>query len=61
MLFDGFNESVNIVLPVEAKKAQPFPIGISVSTEAVPVVLAVNETKLNETMPENIALANTSA
>ena len=62
MLFEGFNESVNILLPAEAKKAQPFPMGISVSTEAVPVVLAVNETKLNETMPENnTAHANTSA
>jgi hypothetical protein len=53
MLFGGFNESVNIRLPAEAKMAQPFPMGLLASIEAVPVVLAGNETKLNETMPEN--------
>ncbi|MCX6674590.1 MAG: hypothetical protein NTY37_12520 [Methanothrix sp.] len=58
MLFEGFNESVNIKLPVEAKTAQPFPLGLMVSTKAVPVVSAgnetmVNETRLNETVPEN--------
>ena len=31
MLFEGFNESVNIKLPAEAKKAQPFPMGLIVS------------------------------
>ena len=31
MLFEGFNESVNIKLPAEAKKAQPFPRGLIVS------------------------------
>lgn len=58
MLFEGFNESVIIKLPAEAKKAQPFPMGLMVSTQAVPVVSTgnetmVNETLLNETMPEN--------
>ena len=45
MLFEGFNESVNIKLPAEAKKAQPFPMGLMVSTKAVPVVPVGNETK----------------
>lgn len=58
MLFEGFNESVNIKLPAEAAKAQPFPLGLMVSAKAVPVVQASNETSVNEsvpneTMPEN--------
>ncbi|MCX6676508.1 MAG: hypothetical protein NTU95_01005 [Methanothrix sp.] len=58
MLFEGFNESANIKLPAEAKKAQPFPMGLMVSTEAVPVVPVGNETmesktQPNETMQEN--------
>ena len=50
MIFEGFNESVNIKLPAEAKKAQPFPMGLMVSTQAVPVVPDGNETMLNETL-----------
>jgi len=53
MLFEGFNESVNIKLPAEAEKAQPFPMGLMASAEAVPVIPAGNETMLNETMQEN--------
>jgi hypothetical protein len=58
MIFEGFNESVNIKLPAEAKNAPPVPMGLMVSREAVPVVPAgnetmVNETLLNETMPGN--------
>ncbi|MBN1235077.1 MAG: hypothetical protein JW999_03400 [Methanotrichaceae archaeon] len=49
MLFEGFNERVNIKLPAEAEKAQPLPMGLMASAEAVPVVQAGNETNLNET------------
>ena len=49
MLFEGFNESVNVKLPAEAEKAQPFPMGLMVS-EAAPSVLEGNETTLNETL-----------
>jgi len=48
MIFEGFNESVSIKLPAEAKKAQPFPLGLIASKEAVPVV-----PDDNETMPKN--------
>jgi len=56
MLFEGFNESVNIKLPAEAMKAQPFPMGLMVSTEAASSVpdgneTMLNETRLNDTMP----------
>jgi hypothetical protein len=44
MLFEGFNESVNIKLPAEAKNASPFPMGLIASKEAVPVVPDGNET-----------------
>ena len=44
MLFEGFNESVNIKLPAEAKNAPPFPLGLMVSTQAVPIVPDGNET-----------------
>jgi hypothetical protein len=45
MIFEGFNESVNIKLPAEAKKVQPLSMGQMVSTQAVPVVPDGNETK----------------
>jgi hypothetical protein len=44
MIFEGFNESVNIKLPAEAMKAPPFPLGLMVSAEAIPVVPNGNET-----------------
>jgi hypothetical protein len=44
MLFEGFNESVNIKLPAEAKNAPPFPMGLIASKEAVLVVPDGNET-----------------
>ncbi|MEI6103092.1 MAG: DUF6612 family protein [Methanothrix sp.] len=58
MIFEGFNESVSIKLPAEAKKVQPLSMGLMVSTQAVPVVpdgneTMVNETLLNETMQGN--------
>jgi len=58
MIFEGFNENVNIKLPAEASRAQPFPLGLIISAEAAPVVSVGNETMendtlLNETMPEN--------
>lgn len=49
MLFEGFNESVNVKLPAEAMKAQPFPMGL-IASEAAPSVLEGNETMLNETL-----------
>ncbi|MDQ1262839.1 MAG: hypothetical protein QG575_2020 [Euryarchaeota archaeon] len=57
MLFEGFNESVNVKLPAEAMQAQPFPMGL-IASEAEPSVLEGNETMLNETlqndtMPQN--------
>jgi hypothetical protein len=49
MIFEGFNESVNIEIPAEAKKAPLFPIGIMVSTEAAPVVNETMTTSENGT------------
>jgi hypothetical protein len=49
MLFEDFNESVNIKLPAEAKNAPPFPMGLIASKEAVPFVPNGNETKNNTT------------
>ena len=43
MLFEGFNERVNIMLPPEARKAQPSPPGSAASDEAVPVASAEGE------------------
>jgi hypothetical protein len=48
MLFQGFNEPVNIVLPAGAEKAQLLPMNLMASTQAVPVVPAGNETMTNE-------------
>jgi hypothetical protein len=59
MLFEGFNESVNINLPAEAKKAQPFRMGLMVSTQAVPVVSVGNETMVNETLLNETLLNET--
>jgi hypothetical protein len=50
MLFEGFNEPVNIVLPADAVKAQPLPMTLMASNQAVPVVPAGNETVTNETV-----------
>ncbi len=49
MLFEGFNESVNVSLPSEATKAQPFPMGLIASEEA-PTIGDHNETLINGTM-----------
>jgi hypothetical protein len=49
ILFEGFNESVNVKLPAEAMKAQPFPLGL-IASEAAPTVLEGTETMLNETL-----------
>jgi hypothetical protein len=61
MLFEGFNESVIIELPAEAKMAQPFPMSLSASTEAVPVVPAGNETMMNETLLNETMQENSTA
>jgi hypothetical protein len=50
MLFEGFNESVDVNLPAEAMKAQPFPMGLMVSREDASSVADGNETMLNETL-----------
>ena len=44
MIFEGFNESVSIKHPAEAMKVPPLSLGLMVSTQAVPVVRAGNET-----------------
>jgi len=61
MIFEGFNENVNIVLPSVAGRAQPFPPGLAASNEAVPVASngseigpnesVSNATRLNELIP----------
>ncbi len=60
ILFEGFNESVNVKLPAEAMQAQPFPMGLMAS-EAAPSVPEGNETTLNETLHnDTIAERNTA-
>ncbi len=49
MLFEGFNESVNVKLPAEAMNAKPFPLGLTAS-EAAPSVPKANETMSNKTL-----------
>jgi hypothetical protein len=49
MLFEGFNESVNVSLPSEATKAQPFPMGL-IASEEVPTIRDHNEILINGTM-----------
>ena len=48
MLFDGFNESINIVLPLEASSAQLFQMPSYPESEAV-ALSAVDQDELNET------------
>jgi hypothetical protein len=48
MLFEGFNESVNIVLPPEARNAQPIPAGLVASNETVPVASTEGEMRMSE-------------
>lgn len=50
MLFFGYNESMSIELPAEAKEAEAFSAGLVESAEAVPVESSENETSLNETV-----------
>jgi hypothetical protein len=57
MLFEGFNESVNIKLPAEAKNAPPFPLGLMVSAQAVPVVPTDNETMTKNNITQSAATA----
>jgi hypothetical protein len=57
MIFEGFNESVNIKLPAEAKNAPPVPMGLMVSREAVPVVPAGNETMNKNNTTQSAATA----
>ena len=44
MLFEGFNESIRIELPWEARKAEPFPLNLTASSEAVPLEPTGNAT-----------------
>ncbi len=56
MLFEDFNERVNIKLPAEAENAQPFPMGLMVSREDAirdGNQTTLNETLLNDTMPQS--------
>jgi hypothetical protein len=48
MLFEGFNESVNIVLPPEVRNAQPIPAGRVTSNETVPVASTEGEMRMSE-------------
>ena len=57
MLFEGFNESVNIVLPPEARKAQPFPQGLAASNETVPVASTEGEMGLSESISNTSGLS----
>ncbi len=52
MIFEGFNESVNIVLPPVAESAQPFQLGLAASNEAVPVASNGSEIEPNESMSD---------
>ncbi len=53
ILFDGFNESINIVLPPEASAAQLFEIPSYPESEAV-ALSPVDEVELNETRSTGI-------
>ena len=57
MIFEGFNESVNIVLPSVAGRAQPFPLGLAASNEAVPVASNGSEIGPNESMSDAARLS----
>jgi hypothetical protein len=57
MIFEGFNESVNIVLPSAAGRAQPFPQGLAASNEAVPVASNGSEIGPNESMSDAARLS----
>jgi hypothetical protein len=57
MIFEGFNESVNIVLPSAAGRAQPFPPGLAASNEAVPVASNGSEIGPNESMSDAARLS----
>ena len=59
MIFEGFNESVNIVLPSIAGRAQPFPLGLAASNEAVSVASNGSEMGPNESI-SNTARLNES-
>jgi hypothetical protein len=57
MLFEGFNESVNIKLPAEAKMAPPFPMGLMVSAQAVPAVPIGHETMTKNDITQSASTA----
>ena len=57
MIFEGFNESVNIVLPAAAGRAQPFPLGLAASNEAVPVASNGSEIEPNESISDATRLS----
>ena len=59
VVFDGFNESVNILLPPEASAAQLFNMSSYPESEAVAVSLldqdGLNETVIIEALPAAVA------
>ena len=57
MIFEGFNESVDIVLPSAASRAQPFPPSLAASNEAVPVASNGSEIRPNESMSDAARLS----
>jgi len=57
MIFEGFNESVNIVLPSVAGRAQPFQPGLAASNETVPVASNGSEIRPNESMSDAARLS----
>jgi hypothetical protein len=57
MIFEGFNESVNIVLPSVAGRAQPFPQAPAASHEAVSVASNGSEIGPNESMSDAARLS----
>ncbi len=56
MLFEGFNESVNVVIPAEAIEAQQFPQGLATSNEAVPVASNESEIEPGESISNTAGL-----
>ncbi len=61
VLFGSFNETVEIIIPAEARKAQTLSLEQVVSSEALPVASAGNETKINETIDKSKKINETIA
>lgn len=50
MLFQGYNDSIEIKLPVEAESAAAFPANLLAGGEASPVALTVDESPIDESV-----------